>query len=425
MEINKLNYPKKIKHHNLAKRPYRQKWFIQVLMFLVAALMRAGKKRKVVKIDMDGLKKEPYLLICNHMQFFDFAVSVGATMPRKTNHAVAIDAFDRLKGWLLYLAGCTPKRKFLNEVSTVRNILHCLKKYKSIVTVYAEARYTQIGTNAVLPESMGKMIKLAKVPVAVMLYNGHHLLRPTWGDQKTRKEVPVLATMKKILTAEQAAEMSVEEINALIRKEFVYDEYKYWRETGFKITYPNRAAGIHNVLYKCPECNAEYEMTSGGAELKCGKCKAAWELTEGGELVCKTGETRFNHVPDWCEWERGEVRKEIEAGTYGITDNPEGIAQPHGKYAIKLGVTEVVHDINGFNMKGHYNGEDFHVVKLPQENYSIQTEFTFPRMKGRHTVGISTDDDTFYFFPTRDGILQKLYFGVEELYKYKLRTDTN
>jgi len=418
METNQINYPKGIKRHNLSKRPHKQVWYIQTLMFIIAFFMRRGKKRKLIKINMDGLKKEPYLLLANHMQFFDFAVAVKATWPRKTNNIVAIDAFD-LKRSLLYLGGCRPKRKFVNDISTVRNVMYCLEKHKSIVTIYPEARYSQLGTNAVLPESLGKLVKLAKAPVATFICNGHHLMRPTWGDQKTRRGIPLVATMKQIITVEQAAQMSVEEINALINKEFIYDEYRYWRETGFKITYKNRAAGIHHILYKCPECNAEYQTASAGAEISCKRCNAAWELTEGGELKCKTGETRFKYVPEWCDWERDEVKREIEQGTYEFTDNPETVSMPHGKYAIKLGRTNITHNNDGFRMTGHYNGEDFEIVKLPLENYSIQTEYSFPRLKRKHTVGISTDNDTFYFFPTQDGMIQKIYFGVEELYKFK------
>ena len=417
MEINQLNYPKKIKRQNLSKRPRKQAWYILVLMFIIAFFMRRGKKRKFIRINMDGLKKKPYLLLVNHMQFFDFAMTIKATMPRKVNNTVAIDAFD-LKRPLLYLGGCRPKRKFINDISTVRNVLHCLHKYKSIVALYPEARYTQLGTNAVLPESLGKLIKLAGVPVATLIFNGHHLMRPTWGDQKSRHEVPLVATMTQIVTQEQAETLSAEEINARINEAFVYDEYKYWRETGFKITYKNRAAGIHHILYKCPECNAEYETASGGEEIYCKRCKAIWELTEYGELKCKTGETRFKYVTEWCDWERAEVKKEIEQGTYKFTDTPETVSQPHSKYAIKLGKTTVTHDVDGLKMTGHYNGEDFLIVKHPLENYSIQTEFSFPRFKGKHTVGISTENDTFYFFPTKDGMIQKIYFGVEELYKY-------
>jgi len=418
MEINKINYPAKIKHHNLAKRPRKQSWYVQGLIKVLSQFMLMGKKSKITKINMGGLKKQPYLLLCNHMQFLDFAVASKATWPRKVNNVVAIDAFD-FKRFLLYRGGCFAKRKFTNDVSTIRNIMHCLNKNRSIACIYPEARYTQLGTTAVLPDSLGKMIKLLKVPVVTLIFNGHHLMRPTWGDGQVRKEVPIRATMTQIITKEQAETLSIEEISSKVREAFYYDEYKYWREQGFKITYKNRAAGLHNILYKCPCCGTEFKMSSSGAEVKCDNCGSIWELTELGELNCKTGKTKFKYVPDWCEWERAEVNKEIQKGTYELTDNPETVSMPHSKYVINLGKTHFKHNNDGFNITGHYNGQDFKIVKRPFENYSLQTEFYFPRLKKKHSIGLSTDDDTLYFFPTQDGLLQKLYFAVEELYKIK------
>jgi len=400
------------------KRPMKQTWYIQALLRLLAKILLSGKKLEIVKIDMDGIKDEPYLLLCNHQQFQDFPVAVKVLERRKFNNVVAIDAFD-IKRFGLYPGGCVPKRKFINDVSTVRNIMHSLKKNKSIMSLYPEARYTQLGTAAVLPSSLGKLIKKLKMPVAMLIINGNHLMCPTWSDFVVRKEVPLKATLKRVFTPEQLAVMTVDEINAKIRQEFEYDEYKYWQEAGFKITYPNRAQGLHNVLYKCPKCKTEYKITSSGAELQCEKCESVWELTENGFIKCKTGETKFAHVPDWAEWQRAEVRKEILAGTYEINERFEAVSQPHSKYVIPLGKANLKHNSDGFNITGHYNHEDFNIVKLPLENYSVQTEFHFPRMKKRHTFAISTNDDTFYFFPTVDGMMQKLYFAVEELYKIK------
>ncbi|MCL2821800.1 MAG: hypothetical protein FWD86_01190, partial [Firmicutes bacterium] len=383
MQTNKINYPKNIKRQNPAKKPKKQRWPIQLLAFTLALILRLGIKRKLVKIGMKDLKKQPYLLLVNHMSFLDFPIAIQATAPRKVNNVVAIGEFD-IKAGLFYIAGCWPKRKFVGEVHTVRNVLHCLRKYKSVVTIYPEARYTQTGTNAVLPDSLGKLIKLAKVPVVTLIFNGHHLINPCWGDTKYRKEVPVLATMKPLLDTNQIAQMSADEINLTVNKAFVYDEYKYWQQSGFKIKYKNRAAGLHHLLYKCPECLSEYKMTSGGCQIACSQCNSAWELTQEGYLNCKTGQTRFNHIPDWCEWERGQVRSEIEQGTYKIEGSFETFSQPKDTTIIKLGKTDFVHNNSGFRVKGHYNGQDFEFIKPPSENYSIQTEYNYARFKGKH-----------------------------------------
>jgi len=420
MLINKINYSQKIKHQDFSKKVKKQRWFIQGLMYIVAFFMLLGKKRKVIKINMEGLEKKPYLLLISHQQFLDFAVACLATRPRKVSNVVAIDAFD-WKRCLLYWAGSIPKRKFLNEMYTVKNIVHGIKDNKTIVAIYPEARYTQLGTNATLPDSIGKMAKLIKCPVVTMIFNGHHLQKPTWGDQKVRKGVPLVCTMKQVITQDEIENLTHDEINAIINENFVYDEYKYWQSNNIKIKYPHRAKGLHNVLYKCPHCQTEYQMISYLNRIKCRCCQTTYELTQDGYLKNVNGETIFNDVNQWTSWLREEVKKEIENNTYSWVDQCSAVSMPHGKYKIKLGKVKVTHNQDGLLIEGHYNNEDFKIIKEPLENYAIQTEFNFPRLNKRHTVGISTTDDTIYFFPTKPGMVQKIYFATEELYKVKIK----
>ena len=75
--------------------------------------------------------------------------------------------------------------------------------------MYPEARYSPAGITSYLPEALGKMIKMNKVPVVVVLHHGNHLHTPFWNWRKPRK-VPMHTVFTQILTAEQAKEMSVE-----------------------------------------------------------------------------------------------------------------------------------------------------------------------------------------------------------------------
>ena len=53
-------------------------------------------------------------------------------------------------------------------------------------------------------------------------------------------------------------------------------------------------------------------MSSKGTEIFCTECGKRWNLNEDGTLTALSGETEFSHVPDWFEWERSEVRKQVE-----------------------------------------------------------------------------------------------------------------
>jgi len=66
--------------------------------------------------------------------------------------------------------------------------LHCLH-FKNIrktidrgdiLVLYPEARYSQAGTTAVLPDSLGKLVRFAGAPVAVLNMHGNYLNAPCW-----------------------------------------------------------------------------------------------------------------------------------------------------------------------------------------------------------------------------------------------------
>jgi len=83
------------------------------------------------------------------------------------------------------------------------------------------------------------------------------------------------------------------------------------------VNYNWRAEGLHKVLYQCPNCKAEYKMSTGGIEIRCNHCGKIWVMSEYGELSAKQGVTEFSHIPDWYEWERSQVAEEVKNGTYG------------------------------------------------------------------------------------------------------------
>ena len=116
---------------------------------------------------------------------------------------------------------------------------------------------------------------------------------------------------ERILTPEQISQMSVDEINATLRKELNYDEYRYQKDNGIRITEPYRAEGLHKVLYQCPRCMTEFKMDSKGTELFCTECGKRWNWNEDGNLEALDGETEFPHIPDWYAWQRQQVRKVI------------------------------------------------------------------------------------------------------------------
>ncbi len=316
------------------------------------------------------------------------------------------------------LIGSICKRKFTNELHTVRAIHHVIKK-GDVLSMYPEARYTPDGTTAILPDALGKLIKMNKVPVAVIVHHGNHLSTPFWNFRKPRK-VPLYTEFKQILTAEQVNEMSVEQINTAVREALQYDEYKYQKENGIKITEPYRAEGLHKILYQCPACKCEHQMNSVGTEIFCENCGKRWHLNTDGSLSTKEGETEFSHIPDWFAWERSEVRRQVENGTYHFEDQVDVYSLPRCWRFIHLGSATLTHTIDdGFTLNGEYRGEPYQITRKPIGMNGLHVEYDYCYIKPFDCVDISTDKDSFYCYPQKQNVITKLSFATEEIYRLK------
>ena len=258
---------KRTKPYQTAKLPIRQPRIMTWLLYVVSKLMMPwGIQYKIEKFNMEGVKP-PYFLLSNHMYFIDFQLSAMATYPHRVNNVATIDGYYR-RPWLMELLGCICKRKFTTDLHLIRSIRHVLKKNGDVLCMYPEARYSPVGTTAILPDALGKMIKMSKVPVVVLLHHGNYLYTPFWNYRKPRK-VPLYTTMTQVLTAEEVEQKSVEEINQIVKDALTYDEYQWQVEQNIRITEPFRAEGLHKVLYQCPSCKTEHEMASEGAQIFC------------------------------------------------------------------------------------------------------------------------------------------------------------
>lgn len=410
-----VNYKNK-KYYKTSKYPIRQPKIMAFLLYLVSKIMMPRVPYKIEKFGMEDLKP-PYILLSNHMYFVDFQLSAMATYPHRVNNVATIDGYYR-RPWLMELLGCICKRKFTNDLHLIKSIRKVLKR-GDILCMYPEARYSPVGTTAILPDSLGKLIKMNKVPVVVLLHHGNYLHTPFWNYRKPRK-APLYTTMTKILSTEDIERMTAEEINTAVRDAMKYDEYEWQKKQSIIIDEPFRAEGLHKVLYQCPNCKTEHKMDSKGSEIFCTECGRRWRMNEDGSLKALIGETEFSHIPDWYEWQRTEVRKQIENGSYSFSDEVEVYSLPRCMRFMNLGKARLTHNSeDGFVLEGHYRGKDYKIQRKPIEMYGVHIEYDYCYVKPFDCIDISTEKDSFYCYPKSKNVVTKLSLATEEIFKIK------
>ena len=405
---------KEFERFDMKKPPVRTKWFLRPLTYLFSLPDVKKHRLKITKTGCEGLRP-PYLLLCNHNAFMDFKAATAAIFPHRANYVIAIDGFIGREKLLRDVGGIC-KRKFTNDLILVKQLARVVKN-GDVIVLYPEARYSLCGTTAPLPSSLGRLAKMLRVPVVTFICHGHHVNSPFW-NLHDRGIKPTEAEMTLIFTPEELENASVDEINEKIVEMFRYDDYAWQKERGIVTKYGRRAEGLHKVLYRCPACGTEFRMSSEGDRLFCRECGKSWTLSPLNELSADSGETEFSHIPDWYEWERGEVKKEIEAGTYSTGEMPVTVdSLPNAKKFIRLGEGVMIHDMNGFTVRGtDVDGDPFEMIKPVPTLYSCHIEYEY---LGKHgdCVDLNTLDDTWYIYPHDcDFAVTKMALATEELY---------
>ena len=187
----------------------------------------------------------------------------------------------------------------------------------------------------------------------------------------------------------------------------------YANENGIQITDGFRADGLERILYKCPHCGTEGELTGKGTGLTCRHCGKHWELTPIGDLAASEGETEFAHVPDWYRWEREQVRRELEDGTYKLDIDVDIAMMVDFKAIYKVGQGHLTHDREGFTLTGC--GGKLRYTQKPTASYGLYADYYWYEIAD--TICIGDNRCLYYCFPKAGYPVAKTRLAAEELYK--------
>lgn len=375
--------------YDMKRHPAKQYPILLPVIWGASWIMTRQFRLKIDKSQMKGIKP-PYLVIATHQGFTDYYIGPLAMFPRRAMYVSDMEGFAAFGNWVYRGIGCIPKRRYVSDISVVKNVQYGLSKGQS-VWIYPESRHSNAGTTAYIPKNMGRLAKMMKVPVVTLHANGSYLANPFWDEEHTRK-VPVVAQMKCICDASELEKIDASELQSRIEKELQYDEYAYQQENGILITDEKRAEGIHLALYKCRKCGAEGDMTSSGSTLKCNSCGASWTLTEDGRMAAADAADTSEkiHIPDWYEWERTEAITSIDTLPLEFDVRVEALPNEFGFIDMGKGRLE-------------FNKEEFILTfgdqefRFPHRNReSVQTEYNY-RGKGRCIV-LSTRDCCYYVY---------------------------
>ncbi|MCQ2425799.1 MAG: 1-acyl-sn-glycerol-3-phosphate acyltransferase [Lachnospiraceae bacterium] len=361
--------------------------------------------------------KEPYLIFMNHSSFIDLEIAARIFYPKPYTIVCTSDGFVG-KEWLMRSLGCIPTQKFVSDLTLIRDMKYSLETLKTSVLMYPEASYTFDGCATPLPRKLGNLFKMLKVPVVMVRTYGAFARDPLYNCLQKRK-VKVTASVSVLFSKEEIASSPVDELDRKLDEAFSFDSFAWQEENGIEIAESFRADGLERILYRCASCGTEGKMKGEGTSLVCSACGKVLTLDEHGKLIspdgaAENGEVRFSHIPDWYRWERSEVRREIEEGTYHL-DVPVKIGMMVDYKAIYMvGDGRLVHTADGFVLDGC--GGKLHYEQKPLASYGLYADYYWYELGD--IVCIGNRDALYYCFPENVPVA-KVRLAAEELFKLK------
>ncbi len=398
------------------QKPKKINFFFRILVKLLSWLNLRKYRLRYEEHGMERLgKKEPCLVLMNHSGFIDMQIAANYLYPHPFSTVCTTDAYVGL-AWLLRRVGCIPTQKFVSDMTLLRDITYALREHKSRVLMYPEACYSFDGTASALPESLGKFLKMLKVPVVTIITKGAFTREPLYNMLRHRK-LSVSADVTYLLSPEEIAALSPDELNQKLRDAFSFDAFRWQQENLISVKEAFRADGLERVLYKCPHCLAEGQAEARGIRWICGTCGKTYELTEYGFLEAVDGDSAFTHIPEWYRWERQQVRDELARGDYLLDIDVDIYMMVDYKALYCVGEGHLVHNDRGFHLTGCDGALDYE--QSPLASYSINADYYFYEIGDMISIG--NKRHLFYCFPKNtSAIVAKAKMAAEELYRLKL-----
>ena len=251
---------------------------------------------------------ENYIVLCNHNTDYD-PVFVGASFPRQM-YVVASEHLSRWKlFWLLDFV-FAPILRYKGTVAS-STVMQTLKRVKAgaNVCIFAEGARSWDGITGPILPSTGKLVKSAKCGLVTYKLVGGYFVSPNWSHSNTRRG-PIHGEPVGVYTKEQLAEMSVDEINTIIKRDLYEDAYERQLQAPQRYKGKNLAYCLENFLYMCPACGKIDTLHSHDNTVSCSSCGFSFQIDEYGMLK----NAPYKTVRDLGAWQKEVTGQDAAAG---------------------------------------------------------------------------------------------------------------
>ncbi len=294
--------------------------------------------------------KSPILAIAPHSSTLDIVPTAATLLPKRYNVVMGKDLFTwkQLRPFIKSF-GAIPKDQGAIDIACMRTLKAAAEQGRNIL-LYPEGKTSLDGKQFFyLGPSIGKFIKFLDCNVVAVQTNGAYLTKPRFIKGFRRGKIETKARL--LFTQEEVRTLPVKEIVEKVRKALEFNDNVWQQENHVRFKSKDTANNLNYILYKCPKCGAEYEMTAENGLLSCKECGNTVRYTEYGELIPQGDSKTFERIDLWVDYERESVTEEISKDDFFVTkavtaylrNDEKNIYEEKGKGSLTIDKEKIVY----------------------------------------------------------------------------------
>lgn len=281
--------------------------FLWYSLFGTGIVMPLARLVFGMKIRTDKRVKKmegPLVIVGNHPSAIDPIIMAATVRGRPINFVAGTFLFrNKIFAHIITKGGCIPKAQFRNDMRTVRAMFHVLSR-GGVLGIFPEATRMVDGHSISFDSGLCSLIKKNGAAVAILRTHGAYMTWPRWSENSWRRG-RITAEYVHIISKEEVAGMSVEELHRAMLEKMDYNEYEYFEDRKVRFRSKNPADGVENVACICPRCQTLGAMQLEGKGLRCSSCGNQVKMDEYGFFTPSGKEDEcFHDLHQWNAWEQ-------------------------------------------------------------------------------------------------------------------------
>ncbi len=271
------------------------------------------------KFSFESIKKidGPFLVFANHNLNLD-PVLVGIASKRQLYFVAGEHVFRAgfASKLLQFFLAPISRPKGAGAVSTVLSVKRVLSTGAG-VCIFVEGNRSWDGVTGEHPEGTAYLAKSSKAHLVNLRISGGYLTSPRWSKKSRRGRTHL--SVAGVYSPRQLADMSLEEVESVIKNDLFEDAYARQREKKEIYKGKDLAEYMECLFFACPKCKKCGSMESKGDVFFCRHCGVEMKYDTSGYLQGLDFET----VTEYAEWQWKYAFELIEKGDFSFLSDPD------------------------------------------------------------------------------------------------------